>query len=147
MEKKKIDSLAITRRGFIKLVGATLGMSLGAPLLNSCSTGDEENYEVDIVLQQNEIHYSPAMLTIPQGATVTWLNKSYYSQSATCDPKQAGNFSNVSLPKGAQSWDSGLLYPGQRFSKKFDTPGTYVYFSMPRLSPTSVGTIVVQQED
>ena len=145
MEKKRTDASVVSRRGFIKLVGTTLGVSLGAQLLNSCASDNEENYQVDIVLQQSEVHYSPATLTIPAGATVTWLNKSYYSQSATCDPQQAGDFNAVSLPQGAQTWDSGLLYPGQRYSKTFDTPGTYVYFSLPRLSPNTVGTIIVKE--
>jgi plastocyanin len=145
MEKKTKDPPAVSRRGFIKFLGATIGLSIGAPLLSSCSTTDKEEYQVNIILDQSEIHYTPATLTIPSGATVTWLNKSYYSQSATCDPQQAGDFKVVNLPQGAQAWDSGLLYPGQRFSKTFDTPGTYVYFSLPRLSPNTVGTIIVKE--
>jgi plastocyanin len=146
MEKKRTDSSAVTRRSFIKLVGTTLGISLGAPLLNACTTNNNnEEYQVNIVIQQSQIHYAPATLTIPHGATVTWLNQSYYSQSVTCDPKQAGDGNAVNLPQGAQAWDSGMLYPGQRFSKTFDTPGTYVYFSLPRLSPNALGTIIVKE--
>ena len=105
---------------------------------------DADTYEVDIVLEQSEIHYQPANLTVPRGATVTWLNKSYYSQSATCDPQQAGENRIVNLPENGRAWNSGLLYPGQRFSKTFDTPGTYIYFSLPRLSPNTAGTIIVE---
>jgi plastocyanin len=147
MEKQKHASAHISRRGFIKLLTVTLGTSVGAPLLASCAPGSRENkdqYQVNIIKEQSEIHYSPATLTIPRGATVTWLNKSYYSQSATCDPNRAKNGSAASLPKGAPAWDSGLLYPGQRFSKTFDTQGTYVYFSLPMLSPNTIGTIIVK---
>ena len=145
MEKHIKDTPAVSRRGFIKLLGVTFGLSMGAPLLSSCATANQEEYQVDIVLDQSEIHYLPATLVIPSGATVTWLNKSYYSQSATCDPQQAGDFKQVNLPQGAQAWDSGVLYPGQRFSKTFDTAGTYIYFSLPRLSPNTVGTIIVKE--
>src|ERR1051325_495782 len=134
----------ISRRDFIKLITLGMGTSLASPLLSSCTVPKKEEYEVDIVLQQNETRYSPETLTIPRGATVTWLNKSYYSQSATCDPSQAKNGGIASLPKDAKAWDSGLLYPGQRFSKTFDIPGTYIYFSLPRRSPNMVGTIIVQ---
>ena len=142
MEEQK--QTPISRRGFLKLLTATLGMGVGTSLLTSCAPKSE--FQVDIVVEQSQIHYEPDTLTVPRGATVTWLNKSYYSQSATCDPKkEAGNQGIASLPTGAQAWDSGLLYPGQRFTKTFDTPGTYVYFSLPRLSPNTVGTIIVLQ--
>ncbi len=138
------SNVSNSRRGFLKLVTITLGVGVAAPFLSSCANDKEKEFQVDIVVQQSEIHYSPATLTVPRGSTVTWLNKSYYSQSATCDPKQAKNGSAASLPQGVQPWDSGLLYPGQRFSKTFDTPGTYVYFSLPQLSPNTVGTIIVK---
>lgn len=147
MEKRRQSSAPVSRRGFLKLLSVTLGTGVGAPLLAACAPGSRENkegYQVDIVLEQSEVHYSPATLTIPRGATVTWLNKSYYSQSATCDPSQAGDSGIVSLPQGSQPWDSGVLYPGQRFSKTFDTAGTYIYFSQPRLSPNTVGTLIVK---
>ena len=142
MEEQKQTS--ISRRGFIKLLTLTLSTGVGVPLLTSCGKEDKVEFQVDIVIEQSGIHYAPATLTIPRGGTVTWLNKSYYSQSATCDPNQATEKSIANLPKGAEPWDSGLLYPGQRFSKTFDTPGTYVYFSLPRLSPNTLGTIIVK---
>ncbi len=144
MKNRNQMASSISRRGFIKLMTLAFGASLGSPLLASCTTAKEKEYEVDIVIQQNEILYSPETLTIPRGATVTWLNKSYYSQSATCDPHKASNGNTANVPKGSQPWDSGPLYPGQRFSKVFDTPGTYIYFSLPRLSASTIGTIIVE---
>ncbi len=135
---------SISRRGFIKLISVAFGMSMASSLLDSCSPDRQEQYEVDIVIQENEILYLPETLTIPRGATVTWLNKSYYSQSATCDPQKASKGNIANLPKGSPPWDSGPLYPGQRFSKVFDTPGTYIYFSLPKLSAGTIGTIIVK---
>jgi len=143
MNEKRQTQNVVSRRSFLKLIAVALGTSAGSPLIAACTPKNQEQFQVDIVLEQSEIHYSPATLKIPQGATVTWLNKSYYSQSATCDPNQSSDNSIVNLPKGAQPWDSGILYPGQRFSKTFDTPGTYVYFSQPKLSLNTVGTIIV----
>ncbi len=143
MDEQKQTPASISRRGFIKLFTTTLGMSVGTSLLASCAPKANGEFQIDILVEQSQVHYSPATLTVPRGALVTWLNKSYYSQSVTCDPKQAGDRGIASLPQGAQSWGSGLLYPGQRFSKMFDTPGTYVYFSLPRPLPNTVGTLIV----
>jgi plastocyanin len=145
MQDKTQTSVSVSRRGFLQFVMVNLGLSAAAPLLSSCANDRTEEYQVNIVIQQSDIHYSPAALTVPRGATVTWLNTSYYSQSVTCDPQQAGDFNTVNLPVGAQAWSSGLLYPGQRYSKTFDTPGTYIYFGLPRLSPDTVGTIIVRE--
>ncbi|MGE5378689.1 MAG: plastocyanin/azurin family copper-binding protein [Bacteroidota bacterium] len=144
MKNKNQVVKSISRRGFVKLMAFAFGASLASPLLASCTAEKGKEYEVDIVIQQNEILYSPETLTVPRGATVTWLNKSYYSQSATCDPQKASNGNFANLPRGSQPWDSGPLYPGQRFSKVFDTPGTYIYFSLPKLSAGTMGTIIVQ---
>ncbi len=144
MENRTQKSQAGVRRGFLKLLTVTLGSGLVAPLLASCSPQNKDDYQVNIVIDQSVIQYSPDTLKIPRGATVTWLNQSYYSQSATCDPSKAGHGAAAKLPKGAQPWSSGTLYPGQRYTRKFDVPGTYVYFSLPRLGPGTMGTIIVQ---
>ncbi len=144
MEDHPVLKESGSRRDFLHLVLIALGTSLAAPLLASCAPQNTDEYEVDIVIEQSAIHYAPAALKVPRGATVTWLNKSYYSQSATCDPARAGKGNFASLPQGAQAWSSGLLYPGQRYSRRFDTPGTYVYFSTPQLSPNTLGTIIVE---
>ncbi len=144
MDERTLPNHPTARRGFLKLLVLTAGSGLISPLLSSCAPQNTDEYEVDIVIEQNTISYSPATLRVPRGATVTWLNKSYYSQSATCDPNKGGHGAMASLPQGAQPWSSGLLYPGQRYSRKFDTPGTYIYFSLPRLSPGTMGTIIVE---
>ncbi len=144
MAEPKPSSTPLSRRGFLKLLGLSLGTTVGAEILASCVPTNQNADEVDIVLDQARVHYSPETLVIKSGTTVTWQNKSYYSQSVTCDPSKAGPDDGVSLPKGVQPWDSGLLFPGQTFSRKFDVAGTYVYFSLPRLSPNTVGTIIVK---
>lgn len=144
MNKTTQDSAPAARRGFLKLLALTLGTGLVSPLLTSCAPQNQDAFEVDILLEQSQIHYSPATLKIPLGATVTWLNKSYYSQSATCDPSKAEHGATASLPAGTQPWSSGLLYPGQRYTRRFDSPGTYVYFSLPMLSPGTIGTVIVE---
>lgn len=144
MDQNIKNSGAGSRRGFLKLLGLVLGTGLAAPLLNSCTSQERLEYEVDIILEQSRIQYAPAVLRVPRGAAITWLNKCYYSQSATCDPAKAGHGVIASLPPGAEPWSSGLLFPGQRYTRKFDISGTYIYFSLPRLTPDMMGTIVVE---
>ncbi len=144
MDNQAKNSRSGSRRNFLRLTLITVGTGLISPLLSSCAPQNMDQYEVDIVLQQSTIRYAPALLRIPRGATVTWLNKCYYSQSATCDPSKAEHGVAASLPKGVKPWSSGLLFPGQRYSHTFETAGTYVYFSLPRLSPGMMGTIIVE---
>ncbi len=144
MDEQNTQANAASRRGFLKALLLGAGASLIAPVLAACSPQQKDEYEVDIVIDQSTIKYSPATLRIPQGATVTWLNNSYYSQSATCDPGRVAKGGAVSLPPGAQPWNSGILFPGQRYSRRFDRPGTYVYSSVPLLSTSTVGTIIVE---
>ncbi len=144
MTEPNDSSHPISRRSFVKLIGLTLSTGLAAPILASCVPTNEGRSQVDIVLDQSSIQYAPRTLIVKSGTTVIWQNKTYYSQSVTCDPSKAGPDDSVSLPKGAQPWDSGTLFPGQQFSHKFDVSGTYVYFSLPKLSANTVGTIIVQ---
>ena len=61
--------------------------------------------------------YSPNVLMVPLGATVTWTNN---------DP---GMVHSVTAVDG--SFDSGMLSEGQSFSFTFDQPGDFDYFCTP----------------
>jgi nitrite reductase (NO-forming) len=61
--------------------------------------------------------YSPNVLMVPLGATVTWTNN---------DP---GMVHSVTAVDG--SFDSGMLSEGQTFSFTFDQPGDFDYFCVP----------------
>ncbi|MDL2335567.1 MAG: plastocyanin/azurin family copper-binding protein [Chloroflexota bacterium] len=61
--------------------------------------------------------YTPNVLMIPLGTTVTWTNN---------DP---GQIHTVTAADG--SFDSGFLSTGQTFSYTFDNPGTFDYSCLP----------------
>ena len=61
--------------------------------------------------------YTPNVLMVPLGATVTWTNN---------DP---GQIHTVTAVDG--SFDSGFLSTGQTFSYTFDQPGTFEYSCLP----------------
>jgi plastocyanin len=95
------------------------------------------------MLPQNQL--DPASLTIRTGTTVVWYNMGQLPQTVTCDPAKAQDKSRVALPKGAQPWDSGVLYPGQSWTYTFQTPGNYLFFSQMQDTPGMVGMIKVTQ--
>ena len=71
--------------------------------------------------------FSPPMLTVTAGETVTWTNADPVVHTAT---STSGAF------------DSGDLDQGESYSVTFTTPGTYDYLCTPH--PTMTGRIVVQ---
>ncbi len=85
-----------------------------------------------------------AGLVSPIIAACSPRNEEAYEVDIVLDQSRAGHGVMASLPKSAAAWSSGLLFPGQRYSRKFDIPGTYVYFSLPRLSPSMMGTLIVE---
>lgn len=78
--------------------------------------------------------FSPAVLTIKKGETVTWVNKSGVDATVNSDPHPI-HTDYPPLNLGAFS-DGGTL------SLTFDTPGTHGYHN--HLNPSQKGKIIVQ---
>lgn len=87
--------------------------------------------------------FDPAKVTIPTGGSVVWVNAAAAPHSATFDPAKAASKSDVALPEGAQPFDSGLIQPGQSWTHRFTTAGTYQYVSAANEVPTMKGTVIV----
>ena len=66
MDEDNRNALGNSRRSFLKLLSLTAGAAAISPLLSSCSPTETDEYEVDIVLEQSTIHYSPETLRIPR---------------------------------------------------------------------------------
>lgn len=77
-------------------------------------------------VRMEDNRFGPATLTVRAGTTVTWVNVGRVIHTATA---RDGSF------------DSGFVQPGGRFSRRFDTPGTYEYYCT--VHPEMVGRIVV----
>ena len=71
--------------------------------------------------------YEPAILTVPAGTAVRFVNKDTDIHTAS---QRGGGF------------DSGLLFAGEAWTYVFNTPGTYEYFCLPH--PWILGTVVVE---
>ncbi|MFL5761257.1 MAG: PQQ-dependent dehydrogenase, methanol/ethanol family [Thermomicrobiales bacterium] len=82
---------------------------------------------VDII----DFGFSPGVIVVPPGTTVTWTNTGKQPHSAT---------STVSETNAVQ-FDSGILQPGESYSFTFDKAGTYDYFCVPH--PFMRGKVIV----
>lgn len=71
--------------------------------------------------------FSPAVLTIPVGTTVTWTNNDGTNHTVTSD---------------GGAFDSGALGSGDTFQFTFDEAGSYPYHCT--IHPNMTGTIVVE---
>ena len=95
-----------------------------------------------MVEMTDQFRFSPASVTIKTGQTVRWTNSASVQHTATGDPSIEDE---VSIPAGAEPFNSGLMSPGQQFSHTFTTPGTYHYICLPHYRMGMVGTITVTE--
>ena len=79
---------------------------------------------------QSTWSFSPSVVSVPAGTTVTWRNLGEHVHSVTSQD---------------QLFDSRLIDPGQSWSHTFTTPGTYRYFCVP--NPWLKGVVIVTAED
>jgi plastocyanin len=97
-----------------------LGMSMTAdPSVATAVAGNQ-------VTIQN-FSFGPGALTVSAGTTVTWTNSDSVTHTVTAMDR---------------SFDSSNLKPGEQFSFRFDTPGTYTYHCT--IHPFMTGQVVVQ---
>ncbi len=87
--------------------------------------------------------FDPPSVRIRKGAQITWINSSNIAHTATDDPSIALKPEDAILPGGAQPWDSGLLQPGDRWTRQFTVPGDYTYFCVPHESNGMIAHITV----
>lgn len=71
--------------------------------------------------------FKPAVLTIPAGTEVTWINKGEKAHTVVSADKL---------------FDSGLVQVGGQFSYRFNTPGTYSIRCSPH--PKMIGQVIVK---
>lgn len=84
-----------------------------------------------IVVAVRDFAFFPDTMTIPVGATVTWVN---------CEtPPQEPHTTTSDAP----GWDSPELFTGDRFSRTFSAAGTFPYHCAPHAA-FMVGEITVQ---
>jgi plastocyanin len=78
-------------------------------------------------LEIKQFRFSQSALTIPLGATVTWVNQDDDAHTVTADD---GGFTSAGLDRG------------ERFAHEFTAPGTYAYHCA--LHPKMTAKIIVK---
>jgi plastocyanin len=118
------NSMAITRKEFLRL--GTLGFVGGAGLALSSVAVARKQQSKTVVIQN--FSFKPAHITIKRGTRVTWINKDTSPHTATA--------------KNGNSFDSGLLRKGQRYSHTFKSAGKKPYFC--KIHPHMKGSVTVE---
>ncbi len=88
--------------------------------------------------------FSPAEIRIRTGDTVAWRNQTVFAHTVTVDPRLASDPAHVSLPEGAEPFDSATVPAGQVFRHTFTVAGTYRYVCRPHESLNMLGTVIVE---
>ncbi len=102
-----------------------LGFSLLAAMvgINLRAAGGDEQGSVKI----GDFKFKPHTLTVAAGATVTWINEDDVPHVVVDVDRK---------------YKSRVLDTGDRFSHRFDSPGTYEYFCS--MHPRMTGRVIVK---
>ncbi|HTO94849.1 MAG TPA: plastocyanin/azurin family copper-binding protein [Bacteroidota bacterium] len=84
---------------------------------------------VTVNIQGPPPRFVPETITIDAGTTVEWVNGGHGVHTVT---------------DGGGAWDSGSLAPGERFTRTFDSTGTFPYYCIPHHAMGMTGTIIVR---
>ncbi|MEK0084421.1 cupredoxin domain-containing protein [Benzoatithermus flavus] len=131
-------------RPICPLVGAGLLLLLGGCATSGPAYGPPPAGAAAVVDMTNTFSFRPELVRIPVGGTVVWRNRSLVSHTVTIDPAKVRDRGAVSLPRGAQPFDSGSIPRGQIWPRTFVVPGTYRYVCLPHYDVFGmVGTVLV----
>lgn len=118
-------------KGTLRILGTTIllvaGFNQATGSWQKLNAAPPAVSQMAVEVKIDNFSFSPAMLEIKAGTTVTWINADDIPHTVV---------SNEQLFK------SKLLDTDQRFSFTFDKPGTYPYFCS--LHPKMTAKVVVQ---
>ncbi|MGO9059124.1 MAG: plastocyanin/azurin family copper-binding protein [Candidatus Binataceae bacterium] len=125
----------------VRLLAA--GLLAGALMLGVAMSAVAAEVVVDMF--DTPAKYRPDPVKIKVGDTIKWVNKGETIHTATTDPSQAPDASWASVPKGAETFDSGYMNGGEDFSYTFKVPGVYHYFCTTHVKEGMKGEIDVEK--
>ncbi len=91
-----------------------------------------------------DMGFVPAAITVNVGTKVVWQNSSQVIHNVVDDASKALSVVDVKLPSGARPFDSGLLQPGQSYSRVFTEPGIYRYVCTLHEGSGMKGVVIVK---
>ncbi len=110
---------------------AGLGIALGLALSGTVATttaAAPDMQAIRVEMAANPNRFEPALVTVPVGTTVTWVDVSGTHTTTSYDGL----------------WDSGRrLQVGESYSYTFNQPGVYRYYCVPHEDVGMIATVVV----
>lgn len=97
------------------------------PAASNSANGTEQANAGTQQIEMGDDVFLPALVTVPAGTKVTWVNKGSKAHTVVSNDKL---------------FDSGLVNIGGEFSHTFTAPGTYSYHCAPHAK--MIGQIVVK---
>ena len=121
---------------------------LGAVCVAATVPASPQESEAVIVKMTAEHKFVPEKITIKVGQTVEWVNDdsakaSVNTHEVTTDADVAVDPDHVSMPEGAQPFDSHLITSGKSFRHQFTVPGLYRYACPPHENDGMLGEVTV----
>jgi plastocyanin len=116
--------------GLFGIAAAGLTASCFSERVTDASEVSCDGTAVPCVVSIRNFTFSPSVLRVRSGATVTWVN----------DETQVG-LAHTSTSDNA-GWDSGFLAPGESYSRAFNSAGQFAYHCEPH--PTMRASIIVE---
>ncbi len=102
------------------------------------------NSKPAIITMGDDMKFTPKKIVIQRGQVVAWENLSHQIHNVVDIPDQSPKKGVMTLPKGASTFDSGLMNYGATFVQTFNVPGTYKYACSLHIVNGMVGEIVVK---
>jgi plastocyanin len=122
---------------------AAVAMALGIALASNQAAAAPK--PVVVKMSDEPARYLPSPVTVKVGQPVQWINTGQVVHTVTLVPEDVQDPKDVSMPKGAETFDSGFMAPGATFTHTFKIPGTYRYFCIPHEKAGMVGEVVVKK--
>jgi len=118
---------------FVAVVVLIVTFAVGVHFSSTSGTSEGDNELVtvdtqDVLIDIKDYKYIPANISVPRGATVTWVNDDKVQHTAT--------------EKAGSAWDTQVIHEGQGVKITFDRPGTYQYFCT--IHPYMTATLTVR---
>jgi plastocyanin len=124
-----VFALALLGTGFV--VGSMHGGLRGNGTAQASTSQDKTVFGDTHVYMRHEL-FSPMRIQVVLGATVTWTNQDTVAHNVTLTPV---------VMSSSNTWESGLLSPGQSFSYTFTSQGTFQYHCQE--DPGMAGVVIV----
>jgi plastocyanin len=141
----RVGLAAIVLMGALAACGGEDGQDGAAePTATATATAEPDQSGAPVVDMTDGLKFEPQEITVSVGDRVQWRNVGTVAHTVTTEPSKVSDPNGVSVPSGAEAWDSGLIGENETFSRTFDEPGTYEYICIPHEGAQMVGTVVVE---